>query len=197
MLKPLRRFPGDAKGLAAVEFALIAPIMLVLFFGLVEVCNALNAHQKVTNVASTAADLVGQAKSLTASDMADVFAASGAIMTPFSSGDLSIVITSIGGTGQRNVGTVLWSVTNGHGTAHTVGDTITVGNPDELADDDTGLLPVSCASGNDCSLILAEVSYNYTSPYGQVIVGSLPMKDSFYTKPRRVIAVSCDECGGD
>lgn len=196
MLKLSRKFARNASGLAAVEFALVAPFMLLLFFGLVELCNALNAHQKVTTVASTAADLVGQAKQLTAADMADVFAASGAIMTPFSSNDMSIVITSIGGSGQRNVGTVLWSVTNGHGTPHNVGDTITVGNPDELGPDDTGLLPKSCTSGSECSLILAEVSYSYTSPYGQVIVGHLPMTDSFYTKPRRVIAVACNNCGG-
>lgn len=196
MLKPSRKFADDASGLAAVEFALIAPIMMLLFFGLVEVCNALNAHQKVTTVASTAADLVGQAKQLSAADMADVFAASSAIMAPFSTNNMSIVITSIGGSGQRNVGTVLWSVTNGHGTPHTAGDPITVGNPAELGSDDTGLLPASCASGAQCSLILAEVSYNYTSPYGQVIVGQLPMNDSFYTKPRRVIAVACNNCGG-
>lgn len=196
MLKLSRKFAGNASGLAAVEFALIAPIMLVLFFGLVETCNALSAHQKVTTVASTAADLVSQAKQLSAGDMSDVFAASGAIMTPFSTGDLSIIVTSIGGSGKRNIGIVLWSVTNGHGTPHTTGDPITVGNPDELGADDTGILPASCASGSDCSVILAEVRYSYTSPYGQMIVGTLPMTDSFYTKPRRVIAVACNSCGG-
>jgi Flp pilus assembly protein TadG len=196
MLKLLRKFARGAGGMAAVEFALIAPVMMVLFFGLVELCSALNAHQKVTSVASTAADLVGQAKTLTAGDLDDVFAASSAIMTPFSGNDMSIVITSIGGSGRRNIGTVLWSVTNGHGTAHNVGDTITVGNPDELGDGDTGLLPADCESGAQCSLILAEVSYNYTSSYARVITGDLPMTDTFYTKPRRVVAVACNQCGG-
>lgn len=196
MLKLLRKFATGASGLAAVEFALIAPLMIALFFGLVELCNALNAHQKVTSVASTAADLAGQAKSLTASDLQDIFAASSAIMTPFPSSDVSIVVTSIGGSGQRNVGKVLWSVTNGKGTAHIVGDTINVGNPAELGDDDTGLLPASCASGDQCSLILAEVTYTYRSPYAKIITGDLPMTDTFYTKPRRVIAVACNNCSG-
>ena len=196
MLKRLRKFTHGASGMAAVEFALIAPFMIVLFFGLVELCSALNAHQKVTSVASTAADLVGQAKEVTAADLDDVFAASSAIMTPFSNNDVSIIITSIGGSGQRNVGTVLWSVTNGKGTAHTAGASIDVGDPANLAADDIGLLPASCASGAECSLILAEVSYKYKSSFARIITGDLPMKDTFYVKPRRVIAVACDQCGG-
>lgn len=196
MLKRLRTFARGASGMAAVEFALIAPFMMVLFFGLVELCNALNAHQKVTSVASTAADLTGQAKSVTAADLADIFAASSAIMTPFSASDVSIVVTSIGGSGQRNVGKVLWSVTNGHGVAHNAGDTIDIGNPATLNAGDIGLLPADCASGAQCSLILAEVSYTYRSSYAKIITGDLPMTDTFYTKPRRVIAVACNQCGG-
>ena len=180
--------------MAAVEFALIAPFMIALFFGLVEVCNALNAHQKMTAVTSTAADLTSQATQVSKSDLNDVFAASSAIMAPFSTGNISIVITSITGTGQRNRGTVVWSQTNGHGVAHNVGDPITVGDPTNLANDDTGLLPATCTNVNQCSLILAEVTYNYTSPYGKFIIGTLPMTDTFYSKPRRVIAVACTDC---
>ena len=194
MLNRLRTFKNGESGLAAVEFALIAPFMVALFFGLVEVCNALNAHQKVTSVASTAADLTSQATTVTQSDLSDIFAASSAIMTPFSNSDVTIVITSITGTGQRNQGTVLWSQTNGHGTARKVGDPITVGDPSQLGADDTGLLPTSCTSSAQCSLILAEVSYNYTSPYGKFIVGQMNMQDTFYTKPRRVITVPCTDC---
>jgi Flp pilus assembly protein TadG len=194
MLKLLHSFRRSHSGLAAVEFALIAPFMIALFFGLVEICNALNARQKVSAVASTAADLTGQATSVSLSDLDDIFAASSAIMTPFPSSNVSIVITSIEGTGQRNVGKVLWSRTNGHGTAHTVGHTITVGDPDSLGADDTGLLPASCTSSAQCTLVLAEVTYNYTSPYGKFIVGNLPMSDLFYTKPRRVVSVTCSNC---
>jgi Flp pilus assembly protein TadG len=195
MLKRLRDLKAYDSGMAAVEFALIAPIMMALFFGLVEVCNALDAHQKVTSVASTAADLTAQATSVDAADLNDIFAASSAIMSPFSTNDISIVITSIAGDGNRNEGTVLWSQTNGHGTAHTVGSTITIGDPSQLSDEDVGLLPASCTGSTQCSIILAEVSYNYTSPYGKFIVGNLPMSDLFYSKPRRVVSVPCTDCG--
>jgi Flp pilus assembly protein TadG len=194
MLTRWKTFASDKRGLAAVEFALIAPFMIALFFGLVEVCNALDAHQKMTSVASTAADLTGQAEQVSQADLADIFSASSAIMAPFSTNDVTIVITSITGTGQRDKGTVVWSVTNGHGTAHNVGDPITVGDPSTLGADDTGLLPTTCTSATQCTLILAEVTYNYTSPYGKFIIGTMPMSDTFYTKPRRVVAVACTDC---
>lgn len=195
MLKNLHRFARTRSGMAAVEFALVAPFMIALFFGLVEVCNALNAHQKVTSVASTAADLTAQASQVSRSDLDDIFAAAGDIMTPFPTSNMSIVVTSLTGTGARNVGTVLWSQTNGQGVAHAVGSTVTIGDPSKLTGSETGLLPEDCTSATQCSIIMAEVSYNYTSPYGKFIVGTKVMTDMFYTKPRRVIAVACTDCG--
>lgn len=194
MLKRLNKFGNANSGLAAVEFALIAPVMVLLFFGLVEVCNALNAHQKVTSVASTAADLVGQAKQMSQADLADVFSASSAIMSPFSNNDVSIVITSIAGDGNKNEGRVVWSMTNGKGIAHKVNDVIKVGDPSTLGADDSGILPVTCNGPAQCSLVMAEVTYKYTSPYGKFIIGSMNMSDLFYSKPRRVISVACTDC---
>lgn len=194
MLTALRRFGAATGALAAVEFALIAPFMIALFFGLIETCNALSAHQKMTTVASTAADLTSQATELTKADMADIFSASSAIMTPFSNADVSIVITSLTGTKQANKGTVLWSAATSNGVAHTVGSSMDVGDPTKLASGDPGLLSADCDSATKCSLIVAEVTYNYTSPYGKFIVGMLHMQDVFYTKPRRVISVVCNNC---
>ena len=196
MLKRAQSFRTSESGVAAVEFALIAPLMVALFFGLVETCNALSAHEKVTSVASTAADLTAQATSLTTADLADIFSASSAIMSPFSTNDISIIVTSLAGDGNRNEGTVLWSQTNGNGTAHTVGSTMSIGDPSKLTQDDQGLLPASCTSASQCSIIVAEVSYNYTSPYGKFIVGQLDMTDVFYSKPRRAVSVACTDCGG-
>lgn len=196
MLKTLRRFRAATGAMAAVEFALVAPFMIALFFGLVETCNALSAHQKMTTVASTAADLTSQATELTQADMADIFSASSAIMTPFSNNDVSIVITSLTGTKQINKGKVLWSAATSNGVARSVGDTMTVGDPAKLGTGDPGLLPADCDSATKCSLIVAEVTYNYTSPYGKFILGTLHMQDMFYTKPRRVIAVTCKNCTG-
>ncbi len=64
--------------MAAVEFALILPVMITLFFGMVEVSMSLNARAAVVNVAAVTADLVAQKSTLTGSDIKNVFGAASA-----------------------------------------------------------------------------------------------------------------------
>ncbi len=181
MLTLLRGFMQQHRGMAAVEFALIAPILILLFFGTIEACNALICHQKVTQVASAAADLVAQATQVSSADLEDVFAAASEIMTPFPSVETSIVITSIAGTGVSDKGRVVWSQSNTHGVARMTNDIIDV--PQDL-------LPTTCTSVSICTLVLAEVVYKYNSPFGKIVVGTVNMNDLFYAKPRRTIAVT-------
>ena len=53
-------FRNARGGLAATEFALIAPVMLAIYFGVTELCDGLTANMKVTGVASAAGDLYAQ-----------------------------------------------------------------------------------------------------------------------------------------
>lgn len=90
--RSLRHFLADTRGLGAVEFALIFPLMLVLYFGAFEITQMLTADRRTTSVAYTAADLVAQAASISNGEMNDVFAASSAIMKPFSTEDRKSVV---------------------------------------------------------------------------------------------------------
>jgi hypothetical protein len=51
-------------------------------------------------------------------------------------------------------------------------------------------------SGGGGSVVLAEVTYDYSSPTGQLIYGSIPLSDKFYLHPRRAlqIARSANNC---
>jgi Flp pilus assembly protein TadG len=53
----------DRSGIAATEFAVIVPIMLVMFFGVVEFSSAVAVDRKVTLVSRTLSDLTAQAPS--------------------------------------------------------------------------------------------------------------------------------------
>ena len=70
----------DAGGMVAVEFALLIPVMLTMYFGTLETTNAMTAARRVTNVAQTAGDLTAQVTNVTTADMNDIFAASTAIV---------------------------------------------------------------------------------------------------------------------
>jgi Flp pilus assembly protein TadG len=173
----LLRFRRAKGGLAAVEFALLLPVMITLFFGVVEVSMALSCRADVTAVASTMADLVAQDSAVATSDMSNVFSAANAILYPYSTSVAQMTVTSIiydTSTNSLTSGKVAWSCTK-NGTARTTGATVT--------------LPSGLMTANG-SVIMSEIAYNYTSPTTKVITGPLSMVNTFYTKPRRVTQIS-------
>ncbi|MDP1881421.1 MAG: TadE/TadG family type IV pilus assembly protein, partial [Bradyrhizobium sp.] len=76
---------ADRSGIAATEFAVIVPVMLVMFFGTVEFSSGVAVDRKVTLMARTLSDLTSQSVSVNDTDLTGFFAASKAIMTPYSS----------------------------------------------------------------------------------------------------------------
>lgn len=167
----------DQRGLAAVEFALLLPVMLTLFFGVVEVSLALACRADVINATSTAADLVAQESSITTADMNNVYAALNAILYPYDAGAARITLTSIVyDTGSQSLtsGKVAWSCSK-NGTARSTGATVT--------------LPSGLMTANG-SVIMSEISYNYVSPTTKVITGPITMANTFYTKPRRIASIA-------
>jgi len=85
----------DRSGIAMTEFAVIVPIMLVMFFGTVEMSNGVAVYRKVTLMAHTLSDLTSQSVSVQDSDLTNFFAASTGIMTPYSPASLSQTITEL------------------------------------------------------------------------------------------------------
>ena len=179
MLKMLIRFLRAKDGLAAIEFAFIAPLMATLVVGTVEVCNALQCKQKVTSVASSVADLVAQTKSVSASDISNIFSAANELTYPFPSSGSGIVVSSIVSDGAGN-GTVAWSESQ-NATALATNAAVTV---------PTGLMSASTCAKGACSVILAQVTYAYTSPLGKIFVGTTTMSDYFYARPRQSATVT-------
>ncbi len=170
----LHRFVRHAGGLAAVEFALIVPVLITLYFGTLETTNALTASRRVTNVAETAADLVAQATSVSTADLNDIFAASTAILTPFNAQSVQIVISSVVAD-TNNKTTIAWSAAYGGATARATNSAFT--------------LPAGLTTPNT-SVVMAEVTYTYTSPLGTFITGPLTMSEIAYLRPRRSITVA-------
>jgi Flp pilus assembly protein TadG len=163
----LRVFAGNRRGVAAVEFALVLPLMLALYLGCVEFSQAYSLGRQVTLIASTAANLTGRSTTLTTSGMTDILNASGAIISPYSANSLAVTVSclSISSTGAA---TVSWSATL-NGTARTTGSTVAI--PSALA------APSS-------KLIFSEVSYPYTPNLGYIITGTLNLADHMYQSPR-------------
>ncbi|HTT97690.1 MAG TPA: TadE/TadG family type IV pilus assembly protein [Rhizomicrobium sp.] len=155
--------------MAAAEFAMILPLMLVLCFGGIEITSALICKTNISNTASAASDLIAQESSVGTSDMNNVFSALSALVYPYSTTGLKIVITSAIDDGKGGA-KVDWSKAN-TGSGRTVGSAVTV---------PTGLV----TSGG--SVIMAEVTYTYTPPETWFVQIPISMSNTFYSHPRRV-----------
>ena len=182
-LRKLRRFHGDSKGLAALEFALILPVLITMLFGMGELSLAVFCRTTIAQVASTVTDLVAQESTPTSADLSNVYYAANTILYPYypnlSSSKPTIRIVSVNfdtSTNSTTVGKVAWTCTqSGSGTlspaSRAVNSTVTFSQP---------LL----SSGG--SVLMTEVAYSYASPTTKLITSAINMTDSFYTKPRRV-----------
>jgi Flp pilus assembly protein TadG len=173
MLNWIRNALRAKDGLAAVEFAILAPVLVAMFLGSIELTAALACKQKVTGMASTAADLIAQEKAVASADLSNVYSAINSIVYPFSSTGLKIVITSIVDNGSGG-GKVAWSCAQ-NATPRTVNSAVTV---------PTGVI----TTGG--SVILAEVTYPYSSGIAKYLASSTNMTSSFYARPRRSTTIS-------
>src|ERR1700694_1503943 len=91
----LRNLASDCRGVAATEFAVIVPIMLVMFFGTVEFSSGVAVDRKVTLMARTLSDLTSQSPTADDPTLTNFFAASPAIMTPYSKTPTQSTITEL------------------------------------------------------------------------------------------------------
>ena len=99
----------DQRGVAAVEFALILPVLLLLYFGTIETSSLFTADRRVANVAGTIGDLVSRAKkSVSQNELNDYFQAASAIMMPLPTGPLRQTVSLIS-VDSSGVAKVVWS----------------------------------------------------------------------------------------
>jgi Flp pilus assembly protein TadG len=189
MLKLLNRFKRAHEGMAAVEFALILPVLTALILGITELSSALECRQRVTAVAAQSADLVAQYTQISTAQMNDVMSAMNQILYPFPTSGSKIVISSITSDGNGN-GKVAWSKGTSGATLRAVNSAVALPSGLMAAYSCSGGVCTGCANGA-CSVVLAEASYNYTSYSNttKFITGPITMRDTFYAKPRRSATV--------
>lgn len=186
MRRQISNLVHDCRGLAATEFAMILPIMLVLFFGMVELCSAIAIKRKLTLVVHAASDLTSQSlDSLKTTDMQNVFAASGAIMSPYSLTPLTATVSEIF-IDNNKIAKIQWSQS---ATAAMVGGSPqAVLQPSTHKPKDLVTVPAGLLIPNTW-LIWSEVSYTYTPTVGYVLKTDITMKDESYTRPRQSLCV--------
>ncbi len=158
----------DTSGLAAIEFAIVAPVMLLAYLGGLELSEGISLKRMVALTAITVTNLVAQYTSISASkDMPDILNASTQVLAPHPANAATVVVTciSIDNTGKA---TISWSKAL-NGSARTAGQTIAV---------------PAALDVNNTTLILGEVSYVYTPIIDFLSHGTFTLASSIYMYPR-------------
>jgi Flp pilus assembly protein TadG len=174
LLQRVTCFAHDRYGTSAVEFAMLLPLLLVLYLGTVEISQGIGIDRKVTLTTRTVADLASRVASISDTDMTSLLGASSAVMgcdatnpKQCDTNQLKVTVSEVK-IDANQTAKVVWSDTL-NGTKRAVGSTVS--------------LPAALKVANT-NLIWGEVSYNYKPTVGYVITGTLNLSDEIFMRPR-------------
>jgi Flp pilus assembly protein TadG len=190
----LARLVRDRRGVAAVEFALIAPLLLSMYFVTMEVAQGIEANKKVGRVGSMVADLITQQSEITPSQLQAIMKIGGSIMQPYNRSAPKIVVTAIDITPDPGSQVkVAWSgkLENGVYSQDAAAGTVTT-VPATLKIAGTFLIRVD--SYLDYKPLIT------WSPEAKSTLGllaafdNISMKETYYLRPRMSPTVKCETC---
>jgi len=170
-----RAFAKSCSGIAALEFAFIAPVMIVLFFGVVEGSNALSVSRRVSLAANTLADLVSQEAQITVAQANDLFTGVEQIIGQ-GDVDADVTIVSLVYDADHDKVVVDWSRNNSGGTPYAAGSEY------------SGLADATLIDATS-SLVVAEIRYTYQSALTKRIIGPVNFEKFATRWPRRAARV--------
>lgn len=174
-LLTLHRFARDSRGVAAVEFAFIAPILIVFYLGMAETCQLLKAKRRVDHAGAAIADLITQEQAVDTQKLTDLKLISATILQPLPAGALTVQVYSVRDDASGAV-KCQW------------------GWPSPCVAGSAPPVPVSTPLNPGEGLIMADVSYAYTSSVGYLITGGKTLKHRAELRPRKNEFVACSNC---
>jgi Flp pilus assembly protein TadG len=169
----VRRFLRQTRAVAAVEFAIVLPLMLALYIGAVEVSTLITADRRVTTIAGTIGDLVSRRNaSIETSRLDDYFAAAEAIIAPYSTDTLTQLVSFVRVAADGRA-TVIWSRGFNGATPRGVGSDYPLALDSEMN---------RLARGG--YLVAAEVAYAFSPYLGLVMEGPFHLYQETLHLPR-------------
>jgi Flp pilus assembly protein TadG len=173
LLRNIGRLGRDQRGVSAVEFAMILPLMITLYLGAVEISQGVGIDRKVTLTTRTVADLTSQVTTVTSSDISSILNASAQVIMPYDATQVKVTVSQVK-IDANSTATIDWSCTL-NGTKRGTGSSVTL--PSALVVAST-------------YLIWSEVSYSDRPTIGYVVTGTLNLSDQIYMRPRQSTSVT-------
>jgi TadE-like protein. len=177
------RLRRDRRGVGAVEFALIAPVLIVLYIGSLEISVAMSVNKKIARAASTVADLVTQQTTVNKDFLLSMVDVAKSVITPFKADGLKVRVIGIkiDGAGKPKVA---WSWDETNKPVYAVGSDISI--PAELVLNDSFLVRTDVAMDYQMLMILPALK--------DVQIKTLKMSKTYHLRQRIADDVSCSNC---
>jgi Flp pilus assembly protein TadG len=183
-----RRFAASTRGIAAIEFAFIMPVLLVMFLSTFDAANGIAVYMKVRSASYVLAAITNQYGTggtyppIATTDMTNITGAASKVLSPYT-GTPVVILSQVKAT-SNTAATVSWSYSL-NGTALTQNSTYT-GLPTNFAKN-------SCGGTYPCYVIVATVSYSFTPMFGAFMTGPITLSDTVLATPR---VTACVEYNG-
>jgi hypothetical protein len=178
-----RRPPEDRRsGVAALEFALMAPVMLVMLLGVAELARYIWLEIKLQNAAASVGDLIARSEAARAAEIDAALAVLPTMLRPFDAGDqVRLIVTAAAQETDEDPVTVVWRREIGLLEAQSA-----LGAVGAEAQTPADLV----VSGGD-ALIVAEIFYRY-EPWLFGVVGGRTLQETAFYRPRRASLTRLD-----
>jgi Flp pilus assembly protein TadG len=179
----IARFRDNARGVAVVEFALVVPLLLLLYFGSIEASSLYTVDRRVTVISGAIGDLIARwdpgagAGTIPQTTFDNYFTAANVIMTPYSTTGLEQVVSLIHIT-PTGVTKVLWSKASAGATARTTGSSYPLAATTQM----NQMARATTATGG--WLVASETVYPYKPVLGLVFKDALTLDHVSYFLPR-------------
>jgi Flp pilus assembly protein TadG len=182
------RFLSDRRGVSAVEFALVAPVLIMMLLGASDVAPAVMARYQVNHMTESFGDLATEYGQMQTSDMVNVFSAASDVLAPLPTTTLAVRLTNIYSDGNGHA-YVYWSCGEGALPPLTAKSAVTstpTGSPVGwfLWQYNTSANGYTL-NGTNTSYVLAESQYIYTAPAQFIIKGPMTMTNTAFLLPRQ------------
>ena len=82
-------------GIAAVEFGLLAPVLMLMLLGMLEIGLALSVDRKLSMAVASVADLVARENSATTASVKSITDVAGHLMYPYDASKIKLTVKSI------------------------------------------------------------------------------------------------------
>jgi Flp pilus assembly protein TadG len=184
----------DRSGVAAIEFAFVAPLLFAMYFCTMELSLGIETSKKVSRVGSTIADLVAQQPTMSKAELEAIMAIGRSILQPYNRSKPTITVSAIEITNDLPPKVqIAWSRKLDAGVAaagDAAGTPTTV--PEKLKIPGTFLIRVDSQLPYKPVIAWSDDQKAVLGLAG--VIGEINMKDTYHLRPRMSQTIPCDDC---